>query len=169
MDTSETYDIETPYPYIEESLNLDADTFETMWQLLSCIFDYWELAMPTSGAKSQLLVFMQNRMKINLNYYAEYKNAACVIHELNQKFGKHNGTIHLLTSPEAAIKPANTRLARARQMVSNEFITLALSIGGFKSFGAKNALGYINGGNVEGKAPYRIFSDHTDEDSKKDI
>jgi len=130
-----------------------------MCKLFEQIAQYWQLEMPSVGQESQLLVFIQNRIKLDLNYYIEYKNAVHVIKELCAVHGDPQGYIQLLTDPSGLITPATTPIARARQKVSNEFITLALAIGGFKTFGAKNALGYISGGNIENNVPYRVFKD----------
>lgn len=157
MENHPSYELETPYPYLEDALDIDQKTFDSMFKLFTKIAEHWQLELPKSGQESQLLVFMQNRMKLNLSYYAEYKNAVCVIKEMTQQLGEEQAYIKLLTDPAAAITPPTTRLARARQKVSNEFITLALSIGGFKTFGAKNALGFIGGANIKDQTPYRDY------------
>ena len=102
---------------------------------------------------------MQNRIKMNRTYYSDYKLTVNVLRELIQKFGKKQGFIKLLTNPAANIAPPRTKIARARQKVSNEFIVLAMSIGGFKSFGAKNAIGHIGNANIKNKPPYRVYKD----------
>ncbi|WP_016957353.1 hypothetical protein [Catenovulum agarivorans] len=159
MDNVITYDVETSYPYLDDDLQIDQRTFEAMWRLFCQIKDYWQLSVPETGVKSQLLVFMQNRIKIDLNYYADYKNAAKVIRELTYQLGEQAAYEKLFTDPSANLQPPTTHLARARQRVSNEFITLALAVGGFKTFGAKNALGFISGGNIKGQTPYRTIEE----------
>jgi len=105
---------------------------------------------------------MRNRIKIDLNYYADYKVATNVLIELSQKYGEKKGYIKLLTDPTAAIAPPTTKMARARQKVSNEFIILAISLGGFRSFGPKNAIGHIGNANIKHQFPYRVYKDEKD-------
>lgn len=159
MDNVITYNVETTYPYLDDNPQIDQKTFDAMWQLFCHIKEHWKLTVPEQGVRSQLLVFMQNRIKTDLNYYADYKNAARVIRELTCQLGEESAYQKLFTDPQANIPPAKTHLARARQRVSNEFITLALAVGGFKAFGAKNALGYISGGNIKGQTPYRTIEE----------
>jgi hypothetical protein len=157
MDKHAVYSIETPYPYLDDSLDIDQSTFASMWALFEKILQHWQLMEPCAGQQSQLLVFMQNRMRVDLNYYADYKNAASVIDELIQEFGDEQAYITLLTDAAANIAPPETRIARARQKVSNEFISLALAMGGFRRFGAKNVPGFIGGANIAGETPYRTY------------
>lgn len=152
--------VESPYAFLEEeSIKLDSYVFDAMWKLFYHIVDFWKLDIHLESAKSQLLAFMENRIKIDLNYYADYKIAASVLRELSESFGEKKAYIKLLTDPSALIEPPTTKIARARQRVSNEFIILAISIGGFSSFGAKNAIGHIGNANIENKPPYRVYKD----------
>ena len=128
-----------------------------MWELFERIVRHWQLFEANAGQRSQLQVFMQNRMRVDLNYYADYRNAASVIDELIQELGEDAAYEYLLTDAAANIAPPETRIARARQKVSNEFIALALAMGGFKRFGARNSPGYIGGANISGQTPYRTW------------
>lgn len=100
--------------------------------------------------KSNLIVLLSNRIEIDYNYLAEYSNTINVIEEPTNELGDKDTYIKLLTDPSANISPPTNRLSRARQLVSNEFISLCLSLGGFKHFGSKlNYQGYFGGANTE--------------------
>lgn len=159
MNKNAVYNIETPYPYLDDDLDIDSQTFTAMWKLFERIVGHWQLFEAGVGQRSQLLVFMQNRIRVDLNYYADYRNAACVIEELIQDVGEAAAYQYLLTDAAANIAPPETRIARARQKVSNEFITLALAMGGFKRFGAVNSPGFIGGANIPGQPPYRTWEE----------
>lgn len=147
-------DKEVLHAYKEEDLLLDATTLAAMWELFVQIGKFWGTVDDPSGMKSQWLVFINNRIRTNPTYVMEYRNAA----ELIEAMGE-NAYETLFTDYFANIAPPTTRLARARQLVSNEFVTLQLALGGFKVFGAKNHPGYFGGANIKGKTPYRTIED----------
>jgi hypothetical protein len=67
--------------------------------------------------RSNLVVFIENRIQLNPNYLGEYVNAVDVIKELVAELGEEEGYRKLFTDPKANISPPATRLARARQRV----------------------------------------------------
>ncbi|MEZ4785261.1 MAG: hypothetical protein R3F28_14465 [Candidatus Kapaibacterium sp.] len=154
------YDMEAlhhPYPYQEELPT--QQTMDAMWRLFLAIGEFWEIDADIEAMSSNLVVFMSNRIQVNPTYVAEYANAEEVIDELISELGEAEAYKKLFTDPSANISPPTTKLARARQLVSNEFVALQLALGGFKTFGgAKNYLGYISGANIEGDTPYRTYT-----------
>lgn len=143
-----------PYPYQEELP--DERTMGSLWRLFEAIGRFWENDPHPEDMKSNFVVFLTNRIQLDPRYLDEYRNAAEVVEELVRELGAPAGYEKLFTDPQAMISPPTTKLARARQLVSNELVALQLSLGGFKAFGgAKNYLGYIGGANVDGAPPYR--------------
>lgn len=131
--------------------------FNDMWELFVQIGKFWGKGEVQENFKPDLLVFMNNRIAIDPSYLFDYKNASEVIKELIYELGEEKGYESLFTDKSILDDPPSTLKARARQKVSNEFIVLYISLGGFKDFGAKNSLGYIGGANIKGKTPYRTI------------
>ena len=153
------YDREAPHhPYPHQEELPDPETMLGLWNLFVQIGKFWNNTAEPEAMRSDLVVFIENRIKLNPNYLDEYLNAVEVVDELVAELGEEKGYRKLFTDPKANISPPTTRLARARQRVSNEFVSLQLALGGFKAFGgAKNYLGYIAGANIEGHTPYRPY------------
>lgn len=154
------YNIDAKY-IIGNSLNeLNEDAIEKLWKLFQSIEEFWGIDENIDHMKSNFIIFLSNRIEIDFNYLAEYINAINVIEELKNELGSSNAYIKLLTDPAANISPPTTRLARARQLVSNEFISLYLSLGGFKHFGSNlNYPGFFGGANKKEITPYRTNKD----------
>ena len=153
------YDLEArhhPYPY--ETELPDPATMDCLWKLFVRIGEFWQNNDHPEEMKSNFVTFVANRIQLNPSYRDEYRNAVEVIAELIAELGEEQGYRKLFTDAHANIAPPSTKLARARQMVSNEFVALQLALGGFKAFGgAKNYLGYIGGANVKDQVPYRRY------------
>jgi hypothetical protein len=140
-----------------EEESLDVDTVESMWQLFDAICARWHNVAEPLTLKTRFLGFLSNRIELHPEYVSHYRTAAAVLNELR---GVHGEALYefLFTNPEANNAPPQTPLQITRQLVSNEFIALQLSLGGFKEFtGAINYPGYIAGWNGDGPAPYRIY------------
>lgn len=142
---------ETKVVLLEESL-LDA-----MYELFMQIGVFWKNAPERSDMRSELYTFMTNRISLDGNYEYEYANAMKVLDAFKQTHATiEEAYAAFFTDPEGLETPPQSRLAHARQLVSNEFISFQMSVGGFKAFGAENYPGYINKAYIEGKpAPYR--------------
>jgi hypothetical protein len=153
------YDRAAPHhPYPHEEILPDPPTMEGLWSLFVQIGKFWRNDAEPRAMRSRLVVFIENRIQLDPNYLDEYTNAVEVIEELVAELGEQGGYRKLFTDPEANLSPPATRLARARQRVSNEFVALQLALGGFKALGgAENYLGYIAGPNIEGQTPYRPY------------
>ena len=140
-----------------EDLEIPASLFEDMWQLFIHIGKFWKNLDEDESYKADLLAFMNNRISLDPSYLYEYSNASEVVKELIYEYGEIKAYEVLFTDKSALDDPPTTLLARARHKVSNEFIVLQLSIGGFKFGGATNSPGYISGANIKGKPPYRTI------------
>jgi hypothetical protein len=145
--------------YDNEPVVLEEAVGKSMWGLFQAIGRHWAKKDSPDEWRSSLLVFMQNRMMLNETYERYYVNAMNVIDELTLELGNQEKAYEFLfTNPAANIAPPTTKLAFARQLVSNEFITLYLALGGFETFGgAKNYMGYFGGANIPGDPPYRTI------------
>lgn len=132
--------------------------FDSMWKLFVAIGEFWGQLPAPENHRTQLYSFMINRIKLYPIYQSYYVAAKQVMDELVAQYGDQEAYIQLFTSVSANSEaPPSTPLALTRQMVSNEFISLYLALGGFKPFGAKNYLGYIGGPYMPGApVPYRV-------------
>jgi hypothetical protein len=152
------YNLEARYLIQNDLRQLDDASIDILWKLFVKIGDFWGNGGDPQLMKSNFLVFLSNRIENDYNYLSDYVNACDVIGELCEELGEEEGYKKLFTDPLANISPPVTKLARARQMVSNEFIKLQLALGGFKAFGSPlNYPGYFGGVNIEGRTPYRIY------------
>ena len=139
-----------------EETGLDAETIEGLWQLFVAICARWQNAEPQT-MRTRFIGFLSNRIELHPEYVSHYRLALTAIADLRRENGERAYEV-LFTSPQAITTPPQTPLQIARQLVSNEFIALQLSLGGFKSFtGAINYPGYIAGWNGDGPAPYRVY------------
>jgi hypothetical protein len=160
------YNLEAKY-FLQENLRkLDDAVLDKLWQLYAEICKFWETVEDPADMKADFLVFISNRIETDLRYLIEYVNYAEVIDELIKEFGAETAFKKLFTDTQANITPAFTNMARAKQLVVNEFIALNLALGGFRTFGDPsvpqgvplNYPGYIGGMNRKGNIPYRTKS-----------
>jgi hypothetical protein len=154
------YNQETQHnPYGNEHIEVENEVQESMWNLFKAIGKFWTEKESPESMKSGLVAFMRNRISLNATYRDYYRNAQEVIDELIAEYrSKDKAYEFLFTYPGANIQPPGNKLAYTRQMVSNEFITLYLALGGFKHFGgALNYQSYFGGANIPGDPPYRTY------------
>lgn len=149
----------TQHPLSAHLAPLEVSTLNAMWQLFTQIGKFWQNLEASADYQSQLTAFMGNRIDFDPLYHQYYTTAQQVIEQLIQEHGQEGAYTFLFTDPTANQSPPSTPLAITRQKVSNEFIALQLSLGGFKAFGgAINYPGYFGGANVPDEpAPYRTF------------
>lgn len=153
-----TYSLEARHradQHLEEFL--DRETLAGVWAIFVHIGQFWKNDSAPEAMRSNFLVFIENRIRMDASYVGEYRNATAVVAELTAELGEAAAYEKLFTDPAANISPPTTRLARARQLVSNELVALQLALGGFRAWGAVNYLGYIGGANVPGHPPYRVY------------
>lgn len=157
-----TYNLEARYLIQHDLQALDPPLVQVLWSLFEHIAKRWDPDCDTAPMKSNFLVFISNRIEADYHYLSDYRNAADMIQELAaEQCCVSKGMDKLLTDVTGNVQPPLTRLARARQFVSNEFVQLFLSLGGFKKYGSPlNYQGYIGGGNIPGSSPtpYRTYS-----------
>ncbi len=140
-----------------EEKGLDAETIDGLWELFLAICGRWQNTRDPLSMRSRLLGFLSNRIELHPEYVSHYRSALTAIADLRREHGER-AYEELFTSAKASNAPPQTPLQIARQLVSNEFIALQLSLGGFKEFtGAINYPGYIAGWNGDGPAPYRVY------------
>jgi hypothetical protein len=159
------YNLEARFFLEENHRKLDDALINQLWKLFVKICEFWQTTDEPSRMKSNFLVFISNRIEVDPRYLIEYNNYVDVIEELTTELGEEEGYKKLFTDPLANIIPPITKLGRARQFVSNEFIGLNLALGGFKSFGNPDEVagfplnypGYISGMNLENSTPYRKY------------
>ncbi|WKV52474.1 MULTISPECIES: hypothetical protein [Dickeya] len=152
-------DINTQHYLSAQLAPLGTTTLDAMWQLFVHIGKFWRNLDDSPTYQPLLYSFMANRIDIDPLYQQYYATAQTVIAQLIQEHGQESAYTFLFTDASANQPPALTPLTITRQKVSNEFVALQLSLGGFKSFGgALNYPGYFGGANVPGApAPYRSF------------
>jgi len=144
-------------PISDSTPEVPGDLFEAMWQIFVAIGRFWGNMADPAPHRIQLYNFMINRIKLYPIYRAYYATAKLVMEELTGKYGADEGYRRLFTDNQADIEnPPQSALALTRQMVSNQFVALQLSLGGFKAYGALNYCGYPCGPYIPGvPAPYR--------------
>lgn len=141
------------HPLSDSAPEISQELFESMWALFVSIASYWGTMVDASRHRTQLLNFMVNRIKLDPLYLVYYTTTANVLKELAEKFGA-DAYQELFTNAVAGTEtPPQTPMGIARQRVSNEFVSLHMAIGGFKSFGAMNYPGFIGGPNIPGSVP----------------
>ncbi len=143
----------------DASPEIPRDIFDAMWKVFLAIGKKWGELPEQERHRTQLYNFMANRIKLNPLHASYYEVAKELIEEFTKQDG-HDAPYAMLLDLEWPNdeNPPTTPLAVARQMVSNEFISLYLTLGGFKAYGAKNYLGYIGGPYKEGApVPYRTL------------
>ncbi|XPF95914.1 hypothetical protein ACM9HF_07845 [Colwellia sp. RE-S-Sl-9] len=151
------------HPISKNFEKLNQDIFETMFKLFEHIGVYWKNMDNSTPYRSELYVFMQNRINLYPIYQEYYKTAYTTINQMILEVGAENCYEIIFTDPYANLPPVDSNLSIVRQKVSNEFIDFQLSIGGFKSFGAKNYPGYIGGAFIPGEAvPYRTMENNNE-------
>lgn len=154
------YQAKAQHPLSGERGPLPDDVNEAMWRLFVAVGVFWGTTVDPAPFRSRLRSFMANRIALMPLYADYYAIAKRVIDDLVVRLGSEAAAYeHLFTSEDALKSPPTTPLALTRQSVSNEFVTLQMALGGFKTFEAQNWPGYFGGANVPGGTPpYRPMS-----------
>ncbi len=144
------------HPVSKTLPTLEPDVFDTLYELFEHIGRYWHNAEDSRNYQSELYIFIQNRINLYPIYQEYYRISSLTLRQLIEENGKEEAYQIVFTDPFANTPPVDSNLSIVRQKVSNEFVSLQLSLGGFKAFGAKNYPGFIGGAYIPGKpAPYR--------------
>lgn len=130
------------------------DIAPALWLLFVAIGDHWKLGDDPEPYRSRLATFMDNRIAINPLYRGYYDAAAATIADLVATNGP-TGAFEILFATKTSSGVPASPIEVAKRFVVNEFITMRLAFGGFKSFGARNYNGYIGGTNDPTDCPYR--------------
>ena len=150
------------HPLSQNLDTIEVEVFDTMFRLFEHIGVYWQNIDNSEPYRSELYVFMQNRINLYPIYHQYYKAAFNTINKMIVQMGEQACYQEIFTDPYANLPPVDTNLSIVRQKVSNEFIDFQLSLGGFKSFGATNYPGYIGGALIPGQpVPYRTMEKKT--------
>jgi len=134
------------------------DVVEAMWGIFVAIGDFWVLGDDPEPYRLRFQAFLTNRIALNPIYSNLYAAALRLVRELVKAHGKAKGYELLFTQKPRSgpVGPPQTELEFIQLYVTNEFISLRLALGSFKSFGAVNYCGYFGGANIEGQpTPYR--------------
>ena len=116
-----------------------------LWRLFQEIGRNWDCAKHDSlDVRSSWLEFVEAKSTNAPSYTAEYSNAVLVCEELvdvhlddaYRLLFHHNGL------PDG---PPTTRLGHAKHYVVDEFISVQIAAGGFKTFSALNYKGFVGG------------------------
>ena len=137
----------------DERYAISDDLFESMYEILQQIGVFWENTPEGNDMRTDLYTFMMNRIRLNGCYLEEYKNAQRVLDEFKELYPSVEKAYAAFFTDPGGLENPDTPLAKARQKVSNEFIALQMSLGGFKAFGAENYPSYIAGAYIEGQVP----------------
>jgi len=158
------YEKQALHPLSDTLVSLDPEVYGSMFNLFEQIGIFWGNMTDATPCKSLLYTFMDGRMRLYPIYRVYYIQSGKILDALIKEMGNEKAYRFLFTDKKINQKPIETPLALVRQKVSNEFISLQLSLGGFKKFGADNYLGYIGGAYIPGeKPPYRIAKEQIHE------
>ncbi|ESZ67228.1 hypothetical protein NKH85_21480 [Mesorhizobium sp. M0924] len=137
---------------------LARETIETLWTIFVAIGEHWSLEDQPTGYRLRFETFLENRTNLNPVYEGYYVDGAAYFESLTADIGPAAALERLFAQKPRVVQsgiPA-TRLEAVQRFVVNEFISLRLALGGFKSFGAINYRGYFGGANTDGEpTPYR--------------
>ena len=132
-------------------------TFDRLWWTFERIADIWELSSFLTMDKSDLENMVALKSEERPSYLAEYDAGAAVIDRAIDSMADRNKALDLLISgrfPETYL--LNSRLGQFRTYVVWEFMSLAVSQGGFKRFGYENYRGFMAGSFTDrDDLPYR--------------
>jgi hypothetical protein len=152
------YERRAIHPLSKTFKPLPQPTVELLWGVFVAIGEQWSLGDNPSSYRLRFETFLENRINISPIYENYYLDGAEFVSALITELGRTGAYDRLFTQkprvPQSGI-PA-TQLEAVQRFVANEFISLRLSLGGFKSFGATNYRGYFGGANIDGEpTPYR--------------
>ena len=130
---------------VGEGQRLTDDEREGLWRLFQAIGRTWDCAKHDSlEVRSSWLEFVEAKSAVSPSYIGEYSNAVLVCDELVDVHGE-DAYHRLFFEHGTPPGPPLTRLAHAKRYVVDEFISVQIVAGGFKSFGDLNYKGFVGG------------------------
>ncbi|MBY3031164.1 hypothetical protein HF265_19060 [Rhizobium leguminosarum] len=133
-------------------------TIETLWTIFVAIGERWSLGDDPSTYRLRFETFLENRINVSPIYRDYYADGGAYFDALVLDLGQAGALDRLFGQKPRVVQSGipSTRLEAIQRFVANEFISLRLALGGFRSFGAINYRGYFGGANIEGEpTPYR--------------
>jgi hypothetical protein len=116
-----------------------------LWRLFQEIGRAWECAKNDSlEVHSSWVEFVEAKSTVSPSYTGEYSSAVLVCEDLVEVHGD-DGYRRLFFDNGIPPGPPMTRLAHAKRFVVDEFITVQIVAGGFKSWGDLNYKGFVGG------------------------
>ena len=121
---------------------------DRLWELFIEIGQNWRTRRgfyDTANLRSSWLEFIDAKTNYDPSYVGEYINAAEVLDELIDIYGRHEAYSRLFF--ESGLEPGSTdtRIGHLKRFVVDEFIRMHITAGGHKSFGGENYHGYLGG------------------------
>jgi len=134
-----------PAMIVGEGQRLTDHERDGLWMLFREIGRHWECAKNDSlEVRSSWVEFVEAKSTVSPSYTGEYSNAVLVCEELVDVHGE-DAFHRLFFDNGIPPGPPMTRLAHAKHYVVDEFITVQIVAGGFKSFGDLNYKGFVGG------------------------
>ncbi len=146
-----------PGMIVGEGQHLTDNERAGLWRLFQEIGRTWDCAKHDSlEVRSSWLEFVEAKSTVSPSYTGEYSNAVLVCDEL---VDLHGDDAYRRLFFDAGIPPGPpmTRLAHAKRFVVDEFITVQIVAGGFKSFGDLNYKGFVGGSRFNIQARVRTW------------
>lgn len=128
-----------------------------LWRLFQQIGRAWDCAKHDSlEVRSSWLEFVEAKSTVSPSYTGEYSNAVLVCAELEEV---HGGEAYdrLFFGNGIPPGPPMTRLAHTKRFVADEFMSVQIAAGGFKSFGDLNYKGFVGGSRFNIQARVRTW------------
>ena len=128
-----------------------------LWRLFQQIGRAWDCAKHDSlEVRSSWLEFVEAKSTVSPSYTGEYSNAVLVCAELEDVHGD-DAYRRLFFDNGIPAGPPMTRLAHAKRFVADEFMSVQIVAGGFKSFGDLNYKGFVGGSRFNIQARVRTW------------
>lgn len=135
---------------------------DELWNLFVAIHEVWGTdACRVEDMASQWREFIRVKTDESPSYGDEYRNARELISEIRQSQGNQVFK-YLFFDPEVQAEPntaPESRLAKLKTKVIDEFIRVYVTAGGFRSYGGINYGGFVSGSRYRHRPPYRIAED----------
>jgi len=126
-----------------------------LWALFFYIGHAWVNEEDTNAYKGQWSEFINLKTSSEPSYVGEYLNASHVLQELIGLYGRDEAMFKLFFENNIPESDNESRLSHLKKFVVDEFIRVYLTVGGFKTFGARNYNSFVGGPRGNNPPPYR--------------